>query len=80
MGGKTWSDEEEEHFWRVAVPSSPKRIGKDLAKPEKSWDVLAREMQRAMGLGARRQYTPTMLCKSFYLLRGIPEIQPHRQS
>ncbi|KAK7745187.1 hypothetical protein SLS62_009900 [Diatrype stigma] len=66
MGGKTWSVQEEEHFWRVAVSSSPKRIGKDLAKPEKSWDLLAREMQRAMGREARRKYTPTMLFEHFF--------------
>lgn len=64
MGGKTWSEKEEEYFWRVVVASSAKRVGTDLAKPEKSWDLLAREMQRSMGSQARRDYTPTMLCKS----------------
>lgn len=66
MGGKIWSEAEERYFWRVAVSQSPKRVGIDLAKREKSWDRLAAEMQHAMGDSARRRYTGVMLCK--YLL------------
>ncbi|RYP68370.1 hypothetical protein DL769_005524 [Monosporascus sp. CRB-8-3] len=61
MGGKTWSEKEEQHFWRVIIAHSAKRAGVDRAKPEKSWDLLAQEMQRAMGSEARRDYTGTML-------------------
>ena len=63
MGGKYWSQEEEDYFWRVAIASSPKRIGVDRARPEKPWPDLAEDMQRALGEGARRQYTGLMLCK-----------------
>jgi hypothetical protein len=64
MGGKVWSELEERHFWRVAVSQSPKRAGIDIAKAEKSWDQLGKEMQNAMGSDARRRYSGTMLCKS----------------
>ncbi|RYP46408.1 hypothetical protein DL768_007375 [Monosporascus sp. mg162] len=66
MGGKTWSEKEEHHFWRVIIAYSPKRAGVDRAKPEKSWDLLAQEMQRAMGSEARRDYTGTMLFEHYF--------------
>ncbi|RYP76699.1 hypothetical protein DL771_001621 [Monosporascus sp. 5C6A] len=66
MGGKTWSEKEEQHFWRVIIAYSAKRAGVDRAKPEKSWDFLAQEMQRAMGSDARRDYTGTMLFEHYF--------------
>ncbi|RYO91599.1 hypothetical protein DL764_008267 [Monosporascus ibericus] len=66
MGGKTWSEKEERHFWRVIIGYSAKRAGVDRAKPEKSWDLLAQEMQRAMGSEARRDYTGTMLFEHYF--------------
>ncbi|RYP25226.1 hypothetical protein DL765_000107 [Monosporascus sp. GIB2] len=66
MGGKTWSEKEEQHFWRVTIAYSAKRAGVDRAKPEKSWDLLAQEMQRAMGSEARRDYTGTMLFEHYF--------------
>ncbi|RYP29135.1 hypothetical protein DL767_006905 [Monosporascus sp. MG133] len=66
MGGKTWSEKEEHYFWRVIIAHSPKRAGVDRAKPEKSWDLLAQEMQRAMGSEARRDYTGTMLFEHYF--------------
>ncbi|KAI0009604.1 hypothetical protein F4779DRAFT_640416 [Xylariaceae sp. FL0662B] len=66
MGGKVWSDREEKHFWRVAVAQSAKRAGVDRAKSEKSWDQLAKEMQRALGDQARRDYSGTMLFEHYF--------------
>ncbi|KAI0388749.1 hypothetical protein F5Y17DRAFT_470210 [Xylariaceae sp. FL0594] len=66
MGGKVWSEPEERHFWHVAVAQSPKRAGVDLARAEKSWDDLAKEMQVAMGTMARRQYSGTMLFEHYF--------------
>ncbi|RYP57089.1 hypothetical protein DL770_010758 [Monosporascus sp. CRB-9-2] len=66
MGGKTWSEKEEHYFWRVIIAHSAKRAGVDRAKPEKSWDLLAQEMQRAMGSEARRDYTGTMLFEHYF--------------
>ncbi|KAI1123291.1 hypothetical protein F5Y10DRAFT_270223 [Nemania abortiva] len=66
MGGKVWSISEEQYFWRVAVSQSPKRLGFDVAKPEKSWVELAVEMQVRLGDNARRQYTGTMLFEHFF--------------
>ncbi|KAI1824170.1 hypothetical protein F4861DRAFT_539343 [Xylaria intraflava] len=66
MGGKVWSEAEERHFWRVAISQSPKRAGIDLAKSEKPWEQLAKEMQNAMGDEARRQYSGTMLFEHYF--------------
>ncbi|KAI2643231.1 hypothetical protein GGS21DRAFT_4574 [Xylaria nigripes] len=66
MGGKVWSEVEERHFWRTAISQSPKRAGIDLAKAEKSWDQLAKEMQSAMGDKARRQYSAAMLFEHYF--------------
>ncbi|KAI3321791.1 hypothetical protein HD806DRAFT_147234 [Xylariaceae sp. AK1471] len=66
MGGKVWSEPEERHFWRVAVSQSPKRAGIDIARAEKSWDQLAKDMQNVMGGDARRQYSGTMLFEHFF--------------
>lgn len=65
MVGKTWSEKEEKYFWTIAMSDSPKRVGKDRARPEMSWKQLAKRMQRDMGADARRDYTETMLCRSF---------------
>ncbi|KAI5924167.1 hypothetical protein F4810DRAFT_666004 [Camillea tinctor] len=66
MVGKVWSDYEEKYFWRTAISNSSKRVGIDLAKPERSWDQLAMDMQRAMGDNARREYTGTMLFEHYF--------------
>ncbi|KAI8633254.1 hypothetical protein F5Y19DRAFT_471523 [Xylariaceae sp. FL1651] len=66
MGGKVWSVAEERHFWLVAVSHSPKRAGIDLAKSEKSWERLSKEMQKAMGDEARRRYSGTMLFEHYF--------------
>lgn len=61
MGGKTWSRLEEEYFWDVIIPQSPKGV-----KPSercKDWEQCARHMQDVMGTAARRKYTKLMLCK-----------------
>ncbi|KAI1640566.1 hypothetical protein F4809DRAFT_637374 [Biscogniauxia mediterranea] len=94
MVGKVWSDREEKYFWRTAVGNSPKRAGIDRAKPEKSWDTLAKEMQRAMGDNARREYTGTMLFEHYfqniesqrksphavvYVYEYLRKLGPHRQ-
>jgi hypothetical protein len=68
MVGKVWSVDEERHFWTVAMASSPKRVGVDRARPERSWIELAGHMQRALAERARRQYTGTMMCKSSHFL------------
>ncbi|KAI0599132.1 hypothetical protein F4775DRAFT_591582 [Biscogniauxia sp. FL1348] len=94
MVGKIWSDREEKYFWRTAVGYSPKRAGIDRAKPEKSWDMLAKDMQRAMGDNARREYTGTMLFEHYfqniesqrksphavvYVYEYLKKLGPHRQ-
>ncbi|KAI1084245.1 hypothetical protein F5B20DRAFT_576380 [Whalleya microplaca] len=66
MGGRVWSDREEKHFWRVAVAQSAKRAGADLARYEKSWDQLAKEMLVALGTDARREYSGTMLFEHYF--------------
>lgn len=63
MGGKVWSNDEESYFWHTVVTHSPKRVGVDLAKPEKSWDQLADEMRTHMGEPARRNYNGSILGK-----------------
>ncbi|KAH8166672.1 hypothetical protein CIB48_g1575 [Xylaria polymorpha] len=77
MGGKIWSEAEERYFWRVAVSQSPKRVGIDLAKREKSWDRLAAEMQHAMGDSARRRYTGVMLFEHFFQNTEIQRRSPN---
>ncbi|KAI1505667.1 hypothetical protein F5X99DRAFT_215187 [Biscogniauxia marginata] len=94
MVGKVWSDREEKYFWRTAVANSPKRAGIDRAKAEKSWDQLAKDMQRAMGEHARRDYTGTMLFEHYfqniesqrksphavvYVYEYLKKLGPHRQ-
>lgn len=61
MGGKTWSREEEQLFWQVIVPRSPK--GVNPAGRISDWEECAKIMQRTMGQRARRNYTKLMLCK-----------------
>ncbi|KAI1166446.1 hypothetical protein F5B18DRAFT_648879 [Nemania serpens] len=63
MGGKVWSNDEESYFWHTVVTHSPKRVGVDLAKPEKSWDQLADEMRTHMGEPARRNYNGSILAE-----------------
>ncbi|KAJ2974018.1 hypothetical protein NUW58_g8795 [Xylaria curta] len=82
MGGKVWTDAEERYFWRVTISQSPKRVGFDLANMEKSWDQLARDLQDAMGIDARRNYSGTMLCMfancslHLFVLKFTPQ-DPH---
>lgn len=67
MGGKVWSAEEEEVFWKQLIPHSPKRLGKDLEEnEEKSWHWVAEQMDRIMGDRGRRTYTHLCVCE--YLL------------
>ncbi|KAM0335662.1 hypothetical protein ACHAQA_000711 [Verticillium albo-atrum] len=67
MGGKTWSLEEEQIFWRKIVPYSQKRVGKDRSNKEKSWPELTEDMFAYMGEGARRTYTPLSLFEHYFL-------------
>lgn len=60
MGGKTWSRDEERHFWETIVPQSPQAA--DPANRSLTWKGCAAEMQQLMGDSRRRIYTPTMLC------------------
>ncbi|KAI8947028.1 hypothetical protein F4801DRAFT_582796 [Xylaria longipes] len=77
MGGKIWAETEERYFWRVAVSQSAKRVGSDRTKQEKTWDLLAIEMQDAMGHSARRQYTGNMLFEHFFQNTESQRRSPH---
>ncbi|KAI1747368.1 hypothetical protein F4782DRAFT_535484 [Xylaria castorea] len=77
MGGKIWTETEERYFWRVAVSQSTKRVGSDREKEEKCWDLLAVEMQHAMGDSARRQYTGNMLFEHFFQNTEIQRRSPN---
>lgn len=61
MGGKVWSDKEEQVFWEVIIPQSA--IAADPNDQELSWESCGKVMQRTMGDEARRTYTGSMLCK-----------------
>ncbi|KAI0867633.1 hypothetical protein GGS24DRAFT_507603 [Hypoxylon argillaceum] len=78
MVGKFWSASEERYFWRVLVCHSPRRLGVDMAKPEKSWAELARMMQNGMGDEALRNYTGAMLCDHFF--RNVEDKQFSRHA
>lgn len=60
MGGKTWSRDEEEFFWHVIIPQSPKAV--KVEDRINDWEECAKIMVRAMGKEARRKYTRLMLC------------------
>jgi hypothetical protein len=62
MGGKIWSKEEEDAFWRTIIPRSPKRLGTDQLNDEETWDELAEVLTKIMGDDARRKYTALSLC------------------
>ncbi|KAI9898501.1 hypothetical protein N3K66_006861 [Trichothecium roseum] len=64
MGGKTWSRDEERHFWETIVPQSPQAA--DPANRSLTWKGCAAEMQQLMGDSRRRIYTPTMLYEHYY--------------
>ncbi|ORY71310.1 uncharacterized protein BCR38DRAFT_328326, partial [Pseudomassariella vexata] len=66
MGGKVWSEKEERYFWRVAMSVGPKRAGVDRAKPERSWNDLAADMQRAMGEDSRREYSGVLMFEHYF--------------
>lgn len=61
MGGKVWSDEEEQVFWEFIIPQSP--CAADPEARHLDWRTCADLMTVRMGEGARRTYTHTMLCK-----------------
>jgi hypothetical protein len=69
MGGKTWSEQEEEYFWEVIVPSSPKAAKKH--DRDYSWAQCACMMQQAMGKNARRKYTTLMLCTCYLVMASF---------
>lgn len=62
MGGKVWSDKEEQVFWEVIITQSP--IAADPKDQKLSWEQCSKAMQRTMEDEARREYTGSMLCKS----------------
>lgn len=64
MGGKVWSDKEEQVFWEVIIPQSA--IAADPNDQELSWESCGKVMQRTMGDEARRTYTGSMLCKLMF--------------
>ncbi|KAI0166915.1 hypothetical protein GGR52DRAFT_80201 [Hypoxylon sp. FL1284] len=68
MGGKQWSTPEEHYFWVVLIPLSPKRTGKDLDGPWRTWVELADMMTAAMALlgPLRRKYNETSLFEHWF--------------
>jgi hypothetical protein len=63
MGGRHWSAEEEDYFWKTIIPKSPKRQGIRRNDPKMSWEELAAEMNRVFeGSERRRVYTGQGIC------------------
>ncbi|WYZ38612.1 hypothetical protein EsH8_III_000526 [Colletotrichum jinshuiense] len=65
MGGKVWSLEEEDVYWRVLIPQSLRRAVPGPAQT-KSWDDLAIFMQSTMGSAAKRNYTGLGLFEHYF--------------
>lgn len=63
MGGRTWSHEEEQVFWVQLIPHSSKRLDGDLVNEEQTWNWVAQEMTKRMGVRARRKYTHLSVCE-----------------
>ncbi|KAK4041682.1 hypothetical protein C8A01DRAFT_45220 [Parachaetomium inaequale] len=72
MGGKVWSKQEERIFWHL-IRWSPKRLGEDLANPEKSYAWMGDQMHARMGDDARRKYTHLCVCEYLFLALSILE-------
>ena len=72
-----WSDDEERVFWDIIVPQSPNAANP--ADRNVSWKECAALMQRTLGAAARRDYTPTMLCRhsATWLLFLLTRIDEH---
>ncbi|KAH7152163.1 hypothetical protein B0J13DRAFT_256796 [Dactylonectria estremocensis] len=64
MGGKVWTEKEEQVFWEAIVPLSSNAA--DPTQQSISWDECAELMQQRMGDQARRVYTSTMLYEHHY--------------
>ncbi|KAK3327260.1 hypothetical protein B0T19DRAFT_157745 [Cercophora scortea] len=77
MGGRVWSAQEEEMFWKKIIPHSPKRLGVSRSNPEKTWVELAEEMTRLMGDDARREYTPLSLFEHYFQNAEKQRISPN---
>ncbi|KAH6652110.1 hypothetical protein BKA67DRAFT_660880 [Truncatella angustata] len=77
MGGKIWSSQEERYFWRTVMSTSTKRSGISRIKDEKSWVILARDMQHTLGAAARRHYTGNMLFEHYYQNIRTKKVSPH---
>lgn len=69
MGGKVWSDLEEEIYWSDIAPRAPPGLqGQSKAGRMKSWKPLVRRMEQMMrmrrpGQELPRKYTEVSLCK-----------------
>ena len=61
MGGRQWSAEEEQFFWTVIIPKSPKRLS-NLPSTVQSWASLAEEIQTQFG-SLYRTYNEQSICK-----------------
>ncbi|KAH7165910.1 hypothetical protein EDB81DRAFT_267240 [Dactylonectria macrodidyma] len=64
MGGKVWTEKEEQVFWEAIIPLSANAA--DPLQQSLGWDECAELMQERMGDQARRQYTSTMLYEHHY--------------
>ncbi|KAJ3521120.1 hypothetical protein NM208_g13439 [Fusarium decemcellulare] len=78
MGGKVWSTEEERIFWEVVIPRSPNAANP--ADRTLSWKECVDLMNESIGLGARREYTSTMLYEHHYqgIKNGVDSAKANR--
>ncbi|KAK3308735.1 uncharacterized protein B0T15DRAFT_551047 [Chaetomium strumarium] len=67
MGGKIWSVEEEQIFWKDLIPHSPKRLDEDFHNnKEKPWAWVAAEMSKRVTV-PRRKYTGLGVYEHYFL-------------
>lgn len=62
--GTHWKVEEEEYFWQVVIPNSPKSVD-DNPKEKWSWEECGEEMFKVFG-EKYRKYTNGCLCMCYH--------------